>query len=48
MINEANYNRHEIEWEGSMEAYYAVEYEGYNIWGATAGMLRNLSRRMQT
>ena len=48
MINEANYNRHEIEWEGRMEAYYAVEYEGYNIWGATAGMLRNLSRRMQT
>ena len=33
MINEANYNRHEIEWEGRMEAYYAVEYEGYNIWG---------------
>ena len=48
MINENNYNRHEIEWEGRMEAYYAVEYEGYNIWGATAGMLRNLSRRMQT
>lgn len=48
MINEANYSRHEIEWEGRMEAYYAVEYEGYNIWGATAGMLRNLSRRMQT
>ena len=48
MINEANYSRHEIEWEGRMEAYYAVEYQGYNIWGATAGMLRNLSRRMQT
>ena len=38
MIDEANYNRHEIEWEGRMEAYYAVEYEGYNIWAATAGM----------
>ena len=48
MIDEANYNRHEIEWEGRMEAYYAVEYKGHNIWGATAGMLRNLSRRMQT
>ena len=48
MINEANYSRHEIEWEGRMEAYYAVEYQGYNIWGATAGMLRNLSRRIQT
>ena len=48
MINEANYGRHEIEWQGRMEAYFAVEYQGYNIWGATAGMLRNLSRRMQT
>ena len=28
-INEANYSRHEIEWEGRMEAYYAVD-EGYN------------------
>ncbi|MAK11102.1 MAG: CoA pyrophosphatase [Rhizobiales bacterium TMED83] len=48
MINEANYNRHDIEWEGRPAFYYAVEYEGYNIWGATAGMLRDLSRRMQS
>lgn len=47
MINEASYNRHDVEWQGRPVFYYAVEYEGYNIWGATAGMLRDLSRRMR-
>ena len=31
---------------GRRRYFYAFEYEGRNIWGATAGMLVNLQRRM--
>ncbi len=45
-LDEANYQAHEVEWEGRQRRYYALQYEGYNIWGATAGMLMHMSRRL--
>ena len=45
-LDERNYKSHEIEWQGRQRHYYAMQYEGYNIWGATAGMLLHMGRRL--
>ncbi|CAN5307869.1 CoA pyrophosphatase [soil metagenome] len=41
-----NHARHSIEWKGAARHFYAMPYEDRYIWGATAGMLRNLYDRM--
>jgi 8-oxo-dGTP pyrophosphatase MutT (NUDIX family) len=33
-------------WRGSERCYYEIEWEGRRIWGATAAMIVNLSRRL--
>ena len=33
-------------WRGSERAYYEIEWQGRRIWGATAAMIVNLSRRL--
>jgi hypothetical protein len=33
--------------EGRERHYYRIDWNGRNIWGATAAMLVNLSRRLQ-
>ena len=33
-------------WRGRERTYYEIEYEGRRIWGATAAMIVNLSRRL--
>ena len=35
-----------VEWRGRERSYYEIEYEGRRIWGATAAMIVNLSRRL--
>ncbi|WP_419903776.1 CoA pyrophosphatase [Kiloniella sp.] len=37
-----NCQRHSREFEGHNRDYYAYPYENYFIWGATAGMIKNL------
>ncbi|MCF8198140.1 MAG: CoA pyrophosphatase [Sulfuritalea sp.] len=44
LVDSANYQRHSIEVRGVMREYWAVPWQGYYIWGATAGMLMTLSR----
>lgn len=34
------------EWRGGERSYYEIEWDGRRIWGATAAMIVNLSRRM--
>jgi 8-oxo-dGTP pyrophosphatase MutT (NUDIX family) len=46
LMNEANHAIHEREWNGRKRQYYAMPYEDRYIWGATAGMLRNLWERL--
>ena len=41
-----NHQRRQIEWRGRMRHYYAMPYGEWNIWGATAGILRNLYERL--
>ena len=42
LMNPVNHERHSREWQGKERLYYAMPYEGRYIWGATAGMIRNL------
>ena len=47
LMSPQKYLINEIEWQGQPRSYYSLNYAGYNIWGATAGMLRHMGRRMQ-
>lgn len=44
LLDPANCVRHKIEYQGQLREYYAMPWEGYYIWGATAGMLVSLRR----
>jgi len=46
LLDPANHRLHEAEWQGRMRRYYAIEWETHYIWGATAGIIVNLSRRL--
>ena len=35
-----------VQWQGRERSYYEIEWEGRRIWGATAAMIVNLSRRL--
>lgn len=42
----ANHFRHSRVWQGRTRQYYAMPYGERYVWGATAGMLRNLHDRI--
>lgn len=42
LLDPANHQRHRREFKGQIREFYAMPYEDYYIWGATAGMLMNL------
>ncbi len=42
LLDPANRQRHSMEIGGVLRHYYAMPYQGYFIWGATAGMLVSL------
>jgi len=44
LLDGANHQRHSIEVRGVMREYWAMPWQGYYIWGATAGMLVTLHR----
>jgi 8-oxo-dGTP pyrophosphatase MutT (NUDIX family) len=46
LMDETNHRKASREWRGRQRAYYAIPYEGRYIWGATAGMLRNMHQRL--
>jgi 8-oxo-dGTP pyrophosphatase MutT (NUDIX family) len=46
LMDEANHQKHVREWRGRERSYYAMPYEGRYIWGATAGMLKNMQQRL--
>lgn len=45
-LDAQGYERHSGEWGGKTRHYYSLQFEGYTIWGATAGMLMHMSRRL--
>ena len=46
LFDPVNHQRHSREWQGRKRSYYAMPYDDYYIWGATAGMIMNLYRRV--
>jgi len=46
LLDPANHKREGREWQGQFRTYYAMPFEGRYIWGATAGMIRNLYERL--
>ncbi len=47
ILDPANHIRASAEWQGQQRRYYEINWEGHRIWGATAAMIVNLSRRLQ-
>jgi 8-oxo-dGTP pyrophosphatase MutT (NUDIX family) len=46
LMDAANHRLEEREWRGRRRRYYAMPHEGRHIWGATAGMLRDLYEKL--
>lgn len=46
LMNPAHHERHSRDWQGHTRYYYAMPWQGRYIWGATAGIIRNLYRLM--
>ena len=47
LLDPAHQNVRSLEWRGRERLYYASEWQGRRIWGATAAMIVNLSRRLE-
>ncbi len=46
LMDGRNHERHKATWQGREREYYAMPYNGHYIWGATAGMLKNMYDRI--
>jgi 8-oxo-dGTP pyrophosphatase MutT (NUDIX family) len=46
VMNPSNVQRHTRPWRGRERAYYAIPYADRYIWGATAGILKNMHERL--
>jgi 8-oxo-dGTP pyrophosphatase MutT (NUDIX family) len=46
LMDAANHRLEEREWQGRRRRYYAMPHDGRYIWGATAGILRNLYEKL--
>ena len=47
VMNERNHKLQSGHWKGMIRNYYTISYQSYNIWGATAGMIRNMCDRIK-
>lgn len=48
VLDPANQQRMSAEFRGSTRHYYQINWNGRRIWGATAAMLVNLTRRLES
>lgn len=46
LMDAANHQRHARTWQGRERHFYAMPYGEHFIWGATAGIIRNLHQRL--
>jgi 8-oxo-dGTP pyrophosphatase MutT (NUDIX family) len=46
LMETANHQKHAREWRGRTRSFWAMPYGERYIWGATAGMLKNLHERL--
>ena len=47
MFNRDNWIERSATWKGQERFYLDMEYEGFRIWGVTAAIISNLSRRVE-
>ena len=47
LMDSKNHKLQSAEWKGMIRKFYTISYESYKIWGATAGMIRNLHERIE-
>ncbi|MGD0141876.1 MAG: CoA pyrophosphatase [Rhizomicrobium sp.] len=48
LLDSKNRERHSREWQGRQRSYYAYNYSGHYIWGATAAILSGFAERLST
>ncbi|MGE5385019.1 MAG: CoA pyrophosphatase [Betaproteobacteria bacterium] len=48
LLDPANHRRHSLHYRGALREFYAMPYGDYFIWGATAGMIKSLSVRLES
>jgi 8-oxo-dGTP pyrophosphatase MutT (NUDIX family) len=46
LLDPANWRTNEVFWRGATRRYLELEYQGFRIWGVTAAIIANLSRRI--
>ncbi|EDL48901.1 CoA pyrophosphatase [Erythrobacter sp. SD-21] len=46
LLDRQRWSENEVFWKGAMRRYYEMDHEGYRIWGVTAAICINLSRRL--
>jgi 8-oxo-dGTP pyrophosphatase MutT (NUDIX family) len=47
VLDPANHTQKLVEWEGAMRPYFEIMWQDHCIWGVTAALLVNLSRRLR-
>ncbi|MFM6853093.1 MAG: CoA pyrophosphatase [Sphingopyxis sp.] len=47
VFDPARQMRHAVDWDGRTRHYWEMQADGERIWGATAGMLRNIGRLLR-
>jgi hypothetical protein len=47
LLDPARHVERTVEWQGRPRSYYEIHWQGRRIWGATAAMIVNLSRRLE-
>ena len=47
LLDGANHVQVQAEWQGKARRYYEIHWQDRRIWGATAAMIVNLSRRLK-
>ncbi|MBX9897783.1 MAG: CoA pyrophosphatase [Qipengyuania sp.] len=46
VMDERNWTHNSVFWKGAERPFYEMDYQGYRIWGVTAAICANLSRRL--
>lgn len=46
LLDPDSWTTNEVFWRGAMRRYLEMDYEGFRIWGVTAAIIANLSRRI--
>ncbi|MCM8556450.1 CoA pyrophosphatase [Sphingomicrobium sediminis] len=48
LLDPKHHREEEVLYKGRQRRYWRIDYQDYDIWGATAAMIVNLSRRLNT